>query len=616
MLDLFIAELRRYRIAALLFAAASFVIDFLVFRTSNFLDAEYAVQGAGLAVFVLASMALAVFQFGSYKQPARWLWLLHRPLPRLQIFLALHLASVVLIILAAGIPMELALLATKAGNAAVVDTRHYLGAMHVVLFCILGWQAGSYAMLARHRGAFIVLILPLMLSSLYLASAYVLLLPALLCLLLMGGALFTVFRPERCSSARQPFSVAFAAIPMMLCLYVIMNWGFMIVFNVAFTAAGMMNPANHVPGGFLGALTASGERRLIAGELAKSDDPRAQAWRDQVKPDNERRFTPEMRRFPLRDQAGNADYSMLNAGNDYWVFSHDRMHYVALNEKLNSSKESILGPRGVGDVTPFSRAAVSVSRSKTEAYIFTPQSLILLDRKTLVAQQLVTFAGDEMIASLPEVEGDSLSLITNRRFVEYAWPAVGGMLQERFSIPLAGPLTDLALVQSAIVADGHLVTFIFGQNQEYGATNSQIITVHVQGDKITTIHQRTVVPDAGFLYTQREFWMSPAVFALLQMPRVMFDSGKVLDAGFTTDSMKLMLPRPLSARILALIVLLASAAAAGLWLRRENASPRYKVAWIAACLIIGLPALFALVALHGRQSAKRTASTVGALQPA
>jgi hypothetical protein len=615
MLELLKAELRRYRTAALLFAAASLVIDFLMFRTSIFLEAPYFVQGMGLAVFVLAAMALAIFQFGSYRTPARWLWLLHRPLPRLQTFFAIHLASAILIVLAAGLPMQLALLATQAEHARVVDARHFLDAVHIPLFCILAWQAASYAMLARHRGAFIVLLAPVMLAALYFASAYVLFVPMSLSLLLMGGALFTVFRPERRSPPKQPFALACAAIPVMLCFYFIMYWGTTIAFTIGFSATGMGKAKNHVPGGFLEALTASEELKLIDGELAKSADPRAQTWRDQIKSGSERRFLPHMRRFPVRDQASNAGYSRLYARNESWSFSHDRMRFVARNEKLDSLMETTLGPRGTSGTAQFSQPAVSVSATPAVALVYTPQTLAQLDRKTLTMRQLMVLAGDEVIASLPEIEDDSLSVITNRRFIEYAWPVVGGILQERFSVPLAGSLSDLGAVHSAKVANGNLVTFLFGQQQENGETNSQVTTFYVQGNKFDTVHQRTLVLDVGFLYTQRSFWMSPVMFALFEVPRVLLDSGKGLDAGYTTDSMTLMLPHPLSARILALAFLLASTMGAWLWLRREKVSSGYRAAWIIACLAIGLPALFALVVLQKKQSAGRASDVAGALPP-
>lgn len=619
MLELYIAELRRYRTPAVLFAVASLLIDYLMFRSSHFLQTPYFGQILGMAVFVFAGMALAIFQFGSYRKPARWLWLLHRPLPRVQTFMALHLAVATLIVLAAGVPLELALLATKAEQIKLVDTRHFLGAVHIVLFTILGWQTGSYTMLARHRFASFVLVLPVMLGGLYLASAVVLLIPALLFLLLMGCALYSVFRPERHSTARlQSGSIALAAIPMMLCTYFIMIWSTSVVFNIGFTAVGMMSPQKQVPGGIVEAMWASGDRGLVVAELARVNDPRAAAWRQQIAPRSERLFGPNMRHHVVKDSASNAGFSIFNVDGNDWTFSHDRMRFVATNYRQDKLSETPIGPRGVGDAAPFAQVPVHVGATKTESFIYTRQSLMLIDHKTLVAREVMPFTGDEVIASLPEVNEDdnSLNIITNRRFIEYAWPVVGSAMTERYSIPLPGLLSDLSRVAVNKVSDGHLVTILFGRQQEYGLLDSKAATYHVQDGKVTPLIERTLALDVGFLYTQHFYWMSPTLFALFEVPRLLIDTGRVLDAGLKIDTMQLSIQRPMSAHLLALFLMLASAAIAWLRLRRENSSPVYKALWMAACLAIGLPALFALVTLQAKQSSKQAASTANAVQPA
>jgi hypothetical protein len=619
MLELFIAELRRYRKAALMFAAASLLIDYLMFRSSDFLQSPYFGQFIGLAAFVFAGMALAIFQFGSYRKPARWLWLLHRPLPRVQTFLAVHLAAVTLIVLAAGIPLELALLATKAEQLKVVDTRHFLGAVHLILFAILGWQTASYTMLARHRFASFVLMLPVMLGGLYFGSAYVLFIPALLCLFLMGCALYTVFRPERhCSARLQPGSVAMAAIPMMLCTYYIMVWGYSVVFNIGFTAVGMMQPHNQVPGGGVEAMWASGDRGLVVAELGRIDDPRAKTWRQEIEPRSEYLFDPNMRHHPVKDAVSNAGYSIFNVDSSSWTFSNDRMGFVAYNYRKGKLTDTMIGPGGAGDPTPYTQPAVHVSWSKPLSLVYTRQTLMLLDHKTLLAKKLIEYIGDEVIASLPSVreEEKTLSIITNRRFIEYEWPMVNGVLKEHYSIPLPGLLSDLQHVAVNKVSDGQLVSILFGVQQEYGLLGSKVVTYHVQGGKVTTLLDRTLALDVGFLYTQHFYWMSPTLFGLFEVPRVLIDTGRVFDAGLKYDTMKLSIDRPMSAHLLALALMLGSAAFAWLRLRREQSSQRYRALWIVACLVIGLPALFTLITLQAKQASKQKASTTNALQPA
>lgn len=601
MLELMKAELRRYRNAAGIFAATSLLLAFLMFRSSGFLGAHWAIHAVGLALFLGAGMALAIFQFRTYRKPARWLWLLHRPLPHLQTLAALHLAAMILALLAILLPLALALLAAKGEHVTVIDTRHFLGVMHLTLFAILGWQVASYTLLAKHRGASLVVCLPVMLAGLYFASAYTLLVPMLLCLGVMGGALLSVFRPERRCTHQHAGAMAWAAIPMVACTYFLLIWGATIAFNIGFSVMRMSATENLVRDGFLEALASSWDSNLVGTELARSGDPRAAQWRSQIQPAKARAFYAHMLRYPNSDQPANPGASALYRNNILWTYSHDRRRFVAHDRNIDTAQESSLGPYGTHDRTPFAQPAVTIPLAKDTQLIFDPQHLYLLDQRSLAMRTLVVLAGDEKIASLPEADDTRLTIVTNRRLIEYAWPATGQPLTERYSIALPGQLSDLSRVEAVDVADGQLVSLLFGLQQENGALHSRVATYHIQDGQVETVHQRTLVEDVGFLYTQKNFWISPTLFALFELPRVLLDSGKVLDAGYATDSMRLSMPRPAAAQFLAGVMLTSSALLAWIWLRQEPTSAAFKAAWVIACLCLGLPALLCLLMLQARE---------------
>lgn len=604
MLELMKAELRHYRNAAWIFASVSFLVDYLMSRINNFIGSHWLIHAVAMALFVSTGMALAVFQFGWHRKPARWLWLLHRPLTRLQTFMALQLAAIILALLAVLVPLELALLASKAERTNLIETRHFLGAVHLSLFSLLGWQVASYTMLAKHRGASLVVFLPVMLAGLYFASAYALFVPMLLCLVVMGYAVFSVFRPERRCSHEQPGAMAWAAIPLMACTYFVIVSAATIAFNIGFSATRMS--ATAVRDGFLEASITAWDGKLVGTELTRSNDARAALWRSQLNPAKARQFYPDMPRYPKTDQPTNPGISAIFGRNVLWTYSHDRRRFVAQDGKIGTTEESSLGPYGISDMTPFAQPAVSFTFSKGLNFVYDAQHLYLLDQNSFAMQTLLELRGEEKIASLPEVDNTRLTIVTNNRIVEYAWPATGGKLKERFSIPLPGPYSDLSLAQAVDVADGQLVSLLFGAQQENGAVNSKVTTYFIQDGKVETVHQRTLAEEVGFLYAHKDFWISPAWFALFELPRVLLDSGKVLDVGYTMDSMKLMMPRPASAQLLAGGLLLGSALLAWMWLRKERISASYKAAWVVACLFIGPPALLSLLMLQQRE-AKRLA---------
>ena len=93
MKDLFLSECRRFRTLALVAAAAHLLLQLLAARMTEPLQLRFHEQMIFLIASALCGAAFAVVQFQTHRQPSRWLWLLHRPLPRSRIFGALSLAS-------------------------------------------------------------------------------------------------------------------------------------------------------------------------------------------------------------------------------------------------------------------------------------------------------------------------------------------------------------------------------------------------------------------------------------------------------------------------------------------------------------------------------------------
>ena len=97
---------------------------------------------------------------GTYRQPNRWLHLLHRPLHRLRIVAALGGAGALLLIVCTMLPILLLALYQDAFTARVVDARHYWLAFSGALVAIIGYGAGLYAMVANRRYSLAVFLLP------------------------------------------------------------------------------------------------------------------------------------------------------------------------------------------------------------------------------------------------------------------------------------------------------------------------------------------------------------------------------------------------------------------------------------------------------------------------
>jgi hypothetical protein len=613
MRELFLAELRHFRNAALIVAALTFAISYLEFRTSSFLFRDHLQQMIGVGVYLLAAGALALVQFGIFKQPSRWIWLMHRCMPRWQIFMAIQLATALLIALAVGVPLVAALFFTQVEHVMAIDARYYMGALHVVLLSILSWQCAGYATLAKHRFAFIVMLFPLMMMSLFLASAYVLLVPVLLGILLMGHALFSVFRPERKSTQDRPLAFSLAALPVLMCFYVALTWSGTIAFKIGFTAFGFTRPENYVAGGLLEAQNNGWDHKLLRTELEKSSDPRAIILSKQLASATENMMnTSFLRRFPVKDQAANDDQVVLDDENHHlWSFSHDRMQFAIRTSYAGPKVDLPLGVHGMNDTTRFDDPVkIYFDRSKTEIGLASRHALYIAEKPSMKIRQIAAFTGEESVASKPVFDNKGMTLVTNQRVVSYELPVESGstanaLPHERFSIPLPGPLSDLHSINTAEVESGTVVGLVYAKDLQFGSSNSELVIYHVQNGQASVISRRYIVDEIGPIIGNREFWPSPVVFALLEVPDILLDRGKVLNAGRTSDSQYLFMPRTAAALRLALIAMLFSGLMAWAWLRRTATSPRQRMVWIAACLILSLPGLCLLMAMQPRQSFAR-----------
>ncbi|MDL2358505.1 MAG: hypothetical protein QFF03_24920, partial [Pseudomonadota bacterium] len=218
MKELFLAECRRCRTAALVFAAAHLCLQLFASRIDDVLQMAWGKQVVVLAMYLLSGLAFGVYQFGSWRQPGRWLWLLHRPLSRGAIFGALALASTALIVFAVGLPALLTVLAKQFLGGGAVDLRHYLLVLHVVLLTMIAWLAGAFVMLTGRYSAIVILVLPYLMLA-HLGSGFAMLPAALLCTLLLAYIVHGAFKPDRLAPPASTPALLATALPLLLGFY-------------------------------------------------------------------------------------------------------------------------------------------------------------------------------------------------------------------------------------------------------------------------------------------------------------------------------------------------------------------------------------------------------------
>lgn len=596
MKELFFSELRRFRTLALLAAVVHLMVLVAVTQMLDLPQQRRQLHAIVAIFYMVASVGFALYHFGSYRSPGRWAWLMHRPLSPLRIFGAIAGASFVLLLGVVAVPILLTLAGSSEFGGRVVDLRHYLAVVHIVLLCFASWLAGGYIMLNHRRSAVVILILPVAVFF-DLGSGFAMLLPELLCVALLAYILSGVFKPNHAAPPAGAARLVTTALPLLLCFYLVALWGGSTLFQWGQIIAGThpLNGKGPQPDGFVSAVRMDPLPRMMAGlaPLANSDEGKVLAARVALAP-TVTSYHADAERYAVRHQSSNAENLMWPdpTSRTIWSFSHDDMRYRG-RSMVDQSPAGYFGAGGKGSEQPFTEVPMEES-----GYLLTPHTLYrIVDGTSL--ETTFTTQGNEQIVMAPDDMGRAKGrvppryryVLTNARLV--ALDPRSNALQ--FSVPLPAAFSDLAVVDVAEVGRETLVSFLFGDDMAEGIVESdQVLMLAAPGVAPRQVAARPLRHDFAMLFEHRDFWLSPALNIVASAPEALIDDGTV------PDVMARRIERNGTVWAATVIAALLSAIAGAAWLARTSASPRRKLGWIAACLLLGIPALLTLMALQPR----------------
>jgi hypothetical protein len=613
MLELYLSELRRFRNSAAIYGVANLVILTLLNQlVQDIATSPFEVHVVLLLLYMLSGLGFAAYQFGTYRQPSRWIWLQHRPLDRTRILAAITLASVTLIALAMALPLFVVLLTQSRSTNHVIDLRHYAGAAFLGLSTLSAWLTGAYIVLHRSRWAFVILILPLLLTMHH-ATFGTMLCLALACNALLLFLVHTVFRPNRYTADDITATVA-TAVPLQASFYLALLWAGSSLFQVGQMLAGV-HPlgSDSVPrGGYTEAIRFNSQEAMIAG-LSEATDPRAPAWRTEVGEKNTANVGPDVRQFAVRDLLSTKGTVILgDPERNVWTFSHDRMMYSGVNGRTRAYK-GWFGAGGAGDTTPFDSQPEPVRDNTGRGYLVSAHDMYEIEGSGDKLRHVLHVDGAEQLGGGVAVLGQRTALLTNRRIVILGTGAAQPSAVATIPLPL--PFGDLARVEAAQVSDGTLVSFVYGRrrNDDGGLAAPQVTYLVDVAGRVTEVARRELAHDFHALFEHKDWWLSPALRALVQLPQVSIDKGIVPDYGVSRFE-PLTRERPAAAWAAAIVAALFSAGGAAWWTRRSRMAARAHAVWCIACLLLGIPALLSLMVLQPREQ-REAAGAARAARP-
>jgi hypothetical protein len=593
MKELFFSEFRRFRNAALIGAGLHLAVLLILNRMVDLIQRR-TLEMQFLAIFyIIAGLAFAFIQFGTVRQPGRWIWLMHRPISPASIFASTALASAALIFLAVGLPVLLAVLGTDWLSARTVDLRHYGLVLQLVLLVIAAWLCGSYTILNRSYTAIVVLVLPVLLFQ-QLAAVPVALFVAALVLALLSCIVLGTFKPDRKTPPRKLALQVATALPLQIGFYLVLTFGGSILWQSSQIVFGNDPLNREVPpaGGYIESTRAKSIDVLKTG-LQLAQDPHAKGWIATLEGSKPMRIGRLMEAYPVRHQPGNPQHVYFQDSKQgiVWTFSHDAMRFHG-RDKFTGRDRGWLGLHGVGDTARFPGVPVV---DEEFSLIYTPQAAYSFNAGTGQIRELLALKAPETLAGFDRSEAGHKYALTNARLIAFKDGA------EHFSVALPGPYTDLERIDVLPVDEGTLASFTFGATMiEGGGDASQILMLIDPSGKALPLARRDIVHDFPVLFEHHRWWVSPVLHFALSLPEALLDKGIVLDQGASHNTRELLRDRPQAAWFAAVFSSLAAALIAAVWMRRSEASARQKAGWIIACLVLGLPSVLSLMVLRPR----------------
>lgn len=595
--SLFKAELLRFRVWALALAAVHFIALGFLTRMVDLAQQPLVVHWTFGAIHAAVGLLLGLYQMGTYRRPNAWLNLLHRSLAPRRIASALILAAIVLLAIVIAVPILLIGAWQDTMTARVVDLRHWLLALAALQIATIGYLAGAYGMLGERRYAAAGLVFLLLLPMSHATGFGALALQAL-ALLWLAAMVFASFKPDLEAPPRGLAGIAVVALPLQMATFLLIVMSYYGIETVWIAEGSHPNNMPVPPRGGHNEMEKADERTRMRLALEGSAHPDAALLREQIALSEPLGIPSQLSRMPQRDELANVAPMEFDdrARGIRWVFSHDdmRLHGYAINDRRAVGRIGV-GADGAAFAAPALPAGAMPGMAEGDALLIAGNVAYHYVSETRQVLPRIRLPRDEVLIGAGPV-GESLGAISDRALYFYdGRDAVEHrrVMTPRLRVPMPGHYRDLYALELIELVDGYLIVFGYSasaHNEKGAAPYQQVLRVGDDG-RVDTIARRPLEYDLPLLYRYRTFLTSPALWTMGTAATHLFAPPLPLETN---------VPAPIPRAIVAIAIALSLLSAFAAWWRsRRLALPvRARVAWIAVCAAIGLPALASLWLLY------------------
>ncbi len=595
MLELYKAEFSRYKIWMLLATVAILAAFGFIAKIKPFLEPEAMQSTMTTFALVGGSFFFGIVQFVLHKRANHWTYLIHRPISENRIYLSLAAAGASIIAIPVLLPLLIMIGGIDATSNVVVDTRHYLYALYMLIVSLAAYGIGSFTVLNASKAA----VLSIIILSVYLMpipeSSFKQFFPGLVILAAIVVMNFVSFKADLTTHTKEPWAIVLQGMGMSVSLLILLLASTTIFYHLPLVIAGIHPDDNPEEGSFNYIYQYDmGQRPAYA--LRGSKHLKASIYAKQAELADQDFLSVDRWTFPRQGQMFNKDrqYALSPSDlNQIWQFSHDDMLMLGYDTK---SKQLIglIGQNGFldsfEDVKEEDRFT-TVPFMIGETFLGTQHRLYQVsfkDRELLVKHQPAE--GEVYIGQL-QFKDNYAVMVTDKNTLLFDTAALVDEFEEaeaEYVIPHPTAPENMYWVSTYRMADGYMLLFSGGDY--FGESRPGTTVVHAQlGGTSEVIHETEYEYVKHPLWIQHfEFMISPVTFFMKSMVFHYIEPSDTDNLSFSKIANGMF---PNSIWTLAVVLQIIAAIGAFIWARRHNLAKPQMITWVAMCAVFGLPLL-------------------------
>lgn len=555
-------------------------------------------------LFFGGSFAFGIMQMALHKRVNHWTYLIHRPIETSRIYMALCTAGIAIIFVGFGLPYLIMVAGLDAFGSSVIDNRHYLYVVFLLLTCTMSYLIGSLVVLNASWGIALLMIMLVLVLLPNPDNHFKQFFPVVFIIASLFYLNVKSFKPDLSRHLKQPFSLILLAVPMCFALSFCIILSSTVFYHIPRFIAGN-HPDNNPVDGSYSYLWEYEPKEFPAYILENTDTEFAKQMVRQAKLADENWIDVDTWTFPRKGQlyVNDKQYSLEHSStNSFWQFSHDEMLLIGFH-KTSGKRIGLLGRNGFiknySKITESDRF-IEVPFLLGEKYFMTKTHVFQVNFEENLLETKYQLQDNEYFIGIPQLKEHFVAFATNKNILLFdprVYKDEYVELIPDYVVPHPVAPKFLWGLKSYRLADGYLLTYFNRHHYGYDQPGAEAYYVNLDGEV-------TLVGGRKFTMHKHPAWIrhlqyitSPIIYASHNMLFHFLEKDET-GYGFLSLAEIRAFNYPSYVNYIAILLHGLSIVGAIILCRKHTLSSPQVATWVSLCAFLSLPALFSMLLLN------------------